>query len=61
MTVQIYNPELVDLLRSNFPDRQRYAQFQYNVNANWYDFPLYDKVDSDHFNNNSSPDRDWET
>lgn len=54
MTTQIYNAEMVDLLRSNFPDRQRYAKFAYNVNAIWYDHPLNGNDDSDHFNDNTS-------
>ena len=52
MTTQLYNAELVDLLRSNFPDRQRYAQFQYNVATNWVDAPLKNTTDGEHFNDN---------
>jgi len=54
MTTQIYNAELVELLRSNFPDRERYAKFAYNINARWLDFPLISSVDGDHFNDNDS-------
>lgn len=54
MTTQIYNAELVELLRSIFPDRQSYAQFQSNINANWYDYRLNDTTDGEHFNENNS-------
>jgi len=55
MTTQIYNAELVELLRSNFADKQRNAFFSRNLVAPWYDFPLSSlTTDAEHFNDNTS-------